>query len=253
MDFSNLHFAVDGDSITAGEQWSFFASQTLGTASHYNVAVGTATWHKKTFSSPVGDITTQDYDTPDFAGISDGWEETDDPAELQKRANNCAVVHIQRYLDDVARKKAPVPDLFAFAMGTNDWEDCLGDAKKALKGKALAGNEYIDLYTEAGAARWCIQRIMEEFPQCRVFVLTPIQTGSPAHNKKNTQTIKILKRIAGSLCAQVIDCFHNCGISEKFETPDAPGRYLKDGLHPDVPGQKLMGRYAAKEIRNNMF
>ena len=25
------------------------------------------------------------------------------------------------------------------------------------------------------------------------------------------------------------------------------GRYLKDGLHPDVEGQQLMGRYIAKE------
>jgi lysophospholipase L1-like esterase len=30
-------------------------------------------------------------------------------------------------------------------------------------------------------------------------------------------------------------------------------RYLRDGLHPAEKGQQLMGRYIAKEIRNNYF
>ena len=28
------------------------------------------------------------------------------------------------------------------------------------------------------------------------------------------------------------------------------GRYLKDGLHPDVEGQQLMGQYIAKKIQD---
>lgn len=55
------------------------------------------------------------------------------------------------------------------------------------------------------------------------------------------------------MSAQVIDCFHNSGICEKFEVIGGTGKYLRDGLHPDVPGQTLEGMYAAKEIRNNMF
>ena len=182
MDFSKLNFGVDGDSITAGEQWSYHVYKELGMASHHNVAVGSAVWYKRTIAYSGGSVTTQDYTSPDFAGISDGWEETDDPVELQKRANNCAVVHTQRFIEEVKSGKAPVPDVFAFAMGTNDAEDCLGCPDKALEGKTLEGNESVDLFTEAGAARWCIQRIMEEFPLCRVFVLTPIQTATPEHN-----------------------------------------------------------------------
>ena len=30
-------------------------------------------------------------------------------------------------------------------------------------------------------------------------------------------------------------------------------RYLRDGLHPAEEGQQLMGRYIAKEIRNNYY
>ena len=120
MDFSALNFGVDGDSITAGEQWSKFVADSLGMASHYNVAVGSAVWYKRTVTCKAGTVTTQNYGDEDFAGISDGWEPTEDINELQKRMNNCAVVHIQRYISDVKSGLAPVPDIFAFAMGTND-------------------------------------------------------------------------------------------------------------------------------------
>lgn len=253
MEFSRLNFGVDGDSITAGEQWSYEVYKELGLASHHNVAVGSAVWYKRTITAAGGSVTTQDYTDPDFAGISDGWEETDDLAELQKRVNNCAVVHVQRFIEEVRNGSAPVPDIFAFAMGTNDDINSLGDPETALSGKSLACNENIDLFTEAGAARWCIQRIMEEYPLCRIFLLTPIQAASPEHNRKVEKTIDVLKRIAGAMSVQVIDCFHGCGICEKFEVEGSRGKYLKDGLHPDVPGQQLEGHFAAKEIRNNYF
>lgn len=253
MDFSKLNFAVDGDSITAGNQWSYHVFQELNMASHYNVAVGSAVWYKRTISCTAGSVTTQNYTDPDFAGISDGWEDTDDIDEFQKRANNCAVVHIQRYIEDVKNGLAPIPDIFAFAMGTNDSDECLGDTEKALTGKSLENNDDVDLFTEAGAARWCIQRIMEEYPTCRVFILTPIQTATPKHNKKIEKTVEVLRKIAAGMSAQIVDCFNNCGICEKFENIDGAGKYLRDGLHPDVAGQILEGKYAAKEIRNNMF
>lgn len=253
MDFSKMHFGVDGDSITAWRQWSWQVYEELGFASHTNVAVGSAVWYKRTLQTAKGPVTTQDYTDPDFAGISGGWEETDDPVELQMRANNCAIVHTQHFIDDVKKGLAPVPDVFAFALGTNDLEECLGDSTLALTGKELEGNDHINLFTEAGAVRWCIQRIYEEFPDCRIFVLTPIQTARPEHNAKLEKVCRNLKQIAGGMSVQVIDCFHNCGICEKFEVIDGKGKYLRDGLHPDEPGQKLEGRYAAMVIRNQMF
>ena len=48
MDFSKLNFGVDGDSITAGEQWSYHVYKELGMASHHNVAVGSSVWYKRT-------------------------------------------------------------------------------------------------------------------------------------------------------------------------------------------------------------
>lgn len=250
MDFSKLNFGVDGDSITADKQWSWHAFNNLGMKSHYNVAVGSAVWYKRTITTDKGAVTTQDYDAPDFAGISGGWEPTDDLNELQMRANNCAIVHTQRYISDVKNGLAPVPDVFAFAMGTNDDTSRLGDADKTLVGKTL---DEVDVFNEAGAVRWCIQRIMEEFPNARVFVLTPLQTADPKHNSENEKKIAIITKIAGAMGAQVIDCYHNCGVCEKFEVIGGEGRYLIDGLHPHDKGRILQGAYAAKEIRNNMF
>lgn len=252
-DFSKLNFGVDGDSITAGQQWSWHVYNELGMKSHSNVAVGSSVWYKRTFDVAGTTVTTQDYSDPDFAGISDGWEPTDDPAEMQRRANNCAVVHIQRFLAEVKSGSFPTPDIFAFAMGTNDLEEFIGDPEKALSGKQLSDNADIDLFTEAGAARWCIQTIQENFPQCRIFLLTPIQTATPEHNRKVEKTIACLRRICQGLSVQVIDTYSGCGICEKFEVIGGRGRYLKDGLHPGADGQQLEGAFAAKEIRNNYF
>ncbi|MBP0984327.1 MAG: hypothetical protein J6A19_11435 [Oscillospiraceae bacterium] len=251
--FEDLNLGIDGDSITAGEQWSFHVYKNLGMKSHSNVAVGSSVWYKRTAEIAGTTVTTQDYGSEDFAGISDGWEPTEDVQEMQKRMNNCAVVHIQRFLAEVKNGIFPEPDIFVFAMGTNDLEEFIGDPEKALTGKELSDNSNIDLFTEAGAARWCIQTIRENFPNCRVFVMTPIQTATPEHNKKIEKTIECLKKICRGLSVQVIDAYSNSGICEKFEVIGGRGRYLKDGLHPELNGQALEGAFATKEIRNNYF
>ena len=251
--FETLNFGVDGDSITAGQQWSYHVFNMLGMKSHHNVAVGSAVWYKRTIECGGETVTTQDYSDSDFAGISGGWEPTDDAHEMLMRTNNCAVVHIQKFLAEVESGEYPAPDIFAFAMGTNDLEEYFGDAEKALTGKSLENNENIDLFTEAGAMRWCIQTILEHFPACRVFVLTPLQTAMHDHNEKTINQLGIMRRICEGMSVQMIDCFANSGISEMFENEGAEGRYLIDGLHPKDNGRELQGAYAAKEIRNNYF
>ena len=250
--FSTLSFGVSGDSITQGEQWSYYVFNALGMKNHHNTAVGSSVWYKRTVNCGGREITTQDYSAPDFKGISWGWEPTDDPEEMQLRMNNCAVVHIEKFIAEVDSGEYPEPDIFVFAYGTNDGEDCFGDAEKALLGKDKDG-ENVDLFTTAGAMRWCIQAIMERFPLCRIFVMTPLQTATPAHNEKTRKQIPVMKRVAKGMSAQVIDCFAKSGICEKFENEGAEGRYLKDGLHPKENGQALQGAFVAKEIRNNFF
>ena len=238
-DFTRMNFGCDGNSITSGNQWSATVVKTLGFATHHNVAVGSSTWacHPDT----------QDYGHKGFAGISDGWLPTNDAAELQKRHNNTSKVHVQKFIAEVDAGLVPAPDVFVFSRGTNDSR--LGSAQEALQGKSL---DQVDVTTMAGGARWAIQTIIERFPGCRVFVCTPIQTSDPGHNQQNLQKIEILKEICRSLSVQIIDCYSECGITEKTENGHGQ-RYLRDGLHPGPEGQQLMGRYIAKEIRNNYF
>ena len=240
-DFSKLNFGCDGNSITAGNQWSKTAVDLLGFATHHNVAVGSSTW--ACYSD------TQDYGSEGFMGISGGWQPTEDKEEIQKRHNNVSKVHIQQFIKEVENGDYPAPDVFVFSMGTND--RILGSAKDALTGESL---DSVDVTTMAGGARWSIQTIKENYPECVIFVCTPIQTGNEEHNKLNLEKIDILRELCQALSVQLIDCYSNSGITEKFESPTGgSGRYLKDGLHPDVAGQKLMGRYIAKEIRNNYY
>ncbi len=251
--FEKLNLGVDGDSITAGNQWSYHVFNELGLKNHHNVAVGSAVWYKRTVEVNGKSVTTQDFGAPDFAGISGGWLPTDDVEEMQMRMNNCAVVHIQKFIAEVESGEHPVPDIFVFAMGTNDDKDRFGDPEKALTGKSLENNENIDIFTEAGAMRWCIQMIQEKYPECRIFVMTPLQTANPEHNAKTEKQLGIMRRMCQGMSVQLIDCYSNCGICEKFEVIDGEGRYLMDGLHPKENGQQLEGRFAAKEIRNNYF
>lgn len=238
-DFSKMNFGCDGDSITSGDQWSATVVKQLGFASHHNVAVGSSTW--ACYSD------TQDYGSEGFAGISGGWQPTQDAHEIQMRHNNTSKVHIQRFIAEVESGKYPEPDVFVFAMGTND--NKLGSAEEALKGKDLSE---VDITTMAGGARLSIQTIIERFPKCRVFVCSPIQTANVGHNEFNKKKIEILREICRSLSVQFIDCYGECGITEKLENGHGQ-RYLRDGLHPAEEGQQLMGRYIAKEIRNNYF
>lgn len=238
-DFTKMNFGCDGNSITSGNQWSATVVKQLGFATHHNVAVGSATWACHT--------DTQDYGTEGFAGISGGWQPTQDASELQKRHNNTSKVHIQKFIAEVESGQYPEPDVFVFSMGTND--NKLGSAEEALKGKSL---DEVDVTTMAGGARWAIQTIIERFPKCRVFVCTPIQTANTGHNEFNLKKIEILREICRSLSVQLIDCYGESGITEKLENGHGQ-RYLRDGLHPAEEGQQLMGRYIAKEIRNNYF
>lgn len=239
-DFKKLNFGCEGNSITAGEQWSKTVVDELGFASHHNVAVGSATW--------AAHDDTQNYTDKDFVGISGGWEDTTDTLEIRKRHNNVSKVHIQKFIQEVEIGAYPKPDVFVFSLGTND--NNIGSAIDALHPSELSG---VDITTMAGAARWSIETMMQEYPDCRFFLCTPIQTGSKEHNELNEKKIEILKEICKAYNVQVIDCYSESGIIQQFEKWGEKGRYLRDGLHPDKEGQELMGRYIAKEIRNNYY
>lgn len=248
-DFTKLNLGVDGDSITEGNQWSYYATQYLGLANHHNVAVGSATFSDRTQTYEGVTYVTQNYDDPDFAGISGGCQPTTDPVEIQKRCNNCARVHVQKFISEVTAGTYPVPDIFVFAMGTND--STIGTVADALNGKDPDALSAAVRQTMVGGARWAIQKIITTYPNCRVYISAPIQRADAMANAKGLEKSIALKEISNSLSVGYFNTFGECGITEKVESGTAP--YLSDGLHPNAAGQQLMGKYLAKEIRNNYF
>ncbi len=243
MDIRKMNFGTDGDSITEGMQWSWYVFEHLGFASHYNTAVGGAVWCKRTIDTAAGRISTQDPSDPEFAGVSNGWEPTVDPAELQRRINNCAPVHIAEYLEKIKNGEALPPDIFVFALGTNDPAEMYGSADEAL------GSTDPDMYSSAGAMCSCIRAISDSFPLCRIFVLTPIQTASYERNRNIERMISdLFVPITSALGAHLIDCFHGCLINEVNEREFREGLFLKDGLHPNRSGIEQHGKFVSGEI-----
>lgn len=100
---------MTGIVLLRGNQWSKTVVDILGFATHHNVAVGSAKWACY--------IDTQEYGSKDFVGISGGWKSTDDKVEIQKRHNNVAKVHIQKFISEVENGSFPGTGYICFFYG----------------------------------------------------------------------------------------------------------------------------------------
>ena len=107
--FSGKKLAVFGNSITAARNsWAFRVRDSLGFSGFYNGSVGSSVWGRRVRPEGIA----QNYGDPDFAGIGNSSHPS-----AQARNNNCAVVHIQKFL---AEKPDFIPDIIILSYGTND-------------------------------------------------------------------------------------------------------------------------------------
>lgn len=243
-DFSTLTMGVGGDSITAGNQWSYYASQVLAVAHHQNEAVGSSYYACRQVTYDGNTYTTQNYDDPNFAGIASGTIPVDSPEAAQKTANNCARCHLQKFIAKVTAGDYTAPDIFCLAYGTNDSVPTSAQVDASIASATnLTINESLNM---AGGLRWVLQTITETYPNCKIFVLLPIQGASASRNTNNLSKIEAIKKVCQVFSVPVIDMFSECGIAGLLETGTGP--YLSDGLHPNDAGRKLMGSFAAERI-----
>lgn len=248
-DFYGKNLVTFGNSITAASgSWAYRVRDLLGFGHLYNGAVSASIWYEREQRFDDGTIVrTQDYNDPDFAGITSQHYDGMTPSEWQKRVNNCAVVHVQKYLEE--RKKLPVenqtPDYIVFSYGTNDPVDFRGDAKETLAAGSLSE---VDTYTTAGAVRWCVDTMRMVFPDVKIFLCLPLQTSeSRGWNANNLIKIEVLKELCEGLSVPYFDCFHESGI-----TTGNAAEYLPDGLHPNAAGQVMQGEYIARKMEEAM-
>ena len=240
--FQDKNLVTFGNSITASKNsWAYQVQRRLGFKNLYNGALGGAIWSKRERVTSSGKtIRTQNYYDPDFAGISNGYAANPDDIEYQKRINNCAIVHIQKYLSD---KNTTTPDFIILSYGTNDLSSTtvMGDADAVLREKDLNN---VDLYTMAGAVRWSIETLRTKFPKVKLYVLFPIQAKSENRNNDNLKKIGVIKKICDGMSVPYFDCFAESGITQQNNE-----QYLGDGLHPNESGKTVHGDYVVKKLK----
>ena len=239
--FEGQHLVTFGNSITyAPDSWAYRLKPLLGFADLYNGSLGSAVWSKREQTADDGTLLrTQNYGSADYAGMSNGYRPNPTKEERQKRLNNCAIVHVQKYLADLTK---PYPDHIIFSYGTNDatTEDVLGDVDVVLKKDRLSDS---DLYTIAGAVRWCIDTLRKEFPKTRLYVALPLQAESVERNQANLKKIAVIRQVCESLAVPCFDCFAESGITQANQD-----KYLRDGLHPNAEGARMHADYIMRKL-----
>ena len=257
--FESLHFAVDGDSITqevSKNQWAYYCQQILGLASKSNVAFSGACWayKRKTSIDGTRTITPQEPADPNYVGYDNSGNDLSTDINIQKFVNNNAITHTKDYLQKVSNGTYPTPDIFVYALGTNQDEDDVNGGEKVSVESAMSPTNIDELgnllYSTTGAMRWCLQTIKTQFPNCRVFVSLPIQRVDSLRNYIKPK-MKIIKEMSEEMGCQVIPQYYGCGITAAIES--VTPTYLMDGLHPNDEGNKLMGAFAASQIKSKYF
>ena len=101
-----------------------------------------------------------------------------------------------------------------------------------------------------GAIRYSVEKLQTTYPNAQIFLCTPIQSvvGSRTYQNQLSKRNSIIE-VANRLSIPYIDTF-NCGIYSAYEIENSNGKYLYDGLHPNVDGAKKIAEYNARAIIN---
>ena len=249
--FANINFGVDGDSITAGTQWATYVTNKLGFNTLHNVAVGSSQWQDEIITYDGNTYYPQIYGETGWLGMSDGWGDITSAEEAQKRANNSAKNHVLKFIDEVDSGSYPEPDVFVFALGTNDEVTRLGTVADAFSSTTLPDVDSTLLQTTTGAMRWCIQKIHETYPNCKILWSNMIHSTTDAREAANVTKLPVLTEVANKLSVQIIDQWNNSGISVLLEKADP--HFLTDGTHPTAAGTKAIGRCACSVLSTLYF
>lgn len=237
--FKGKNLVTFGNSITESQNsWAYQTSWRLEFGNLYNGAVGGAIWYARKRTSGGYNIQTQDYTDPDFAGMSN--EQNTSIEAFQRIINNCAIVHVQKYL---VERGSRVPDVIILSYGTNDMFDDVSIGNVAA---TLAQNDRtkLDKLAMAGALKWCLATLQAEFPTAKMYVALPLQAESDTKNEGNIKKIAAIKQICDAMSVPWFDCYNECGI-----TKENSGKYLRDGLHPNEEGKTVHANYIVRKLK----
>ncbi len=162
---------------------------------------------------------------------------------------------VQTMVDDLGN-----PNFIVLDAGTNDMNwyrsnqalqipvDTLGSYETAMS-KNIAD---LDFTKTAEAMRWCLFKIREAFPNAVCFYASQTQRADtdPVYQEiSNSVMVKLARRYGFT----IIDGLYGFEIIKDFEVWGASGRYLSDGLHPNLTGQQVMSNFYSSQIIQRMM
>lgn len=238
-----------------GEQWFRYASQPF-------VKKGSNGYEKPVWYA-LGDSITQGFysymngDTPAISTTTNCWAKiVADKAGFSLTnygvggsgfVHNATVgdkLNARDHIDTIDFSGA---DIVTIAFGINDW-----------KGSNTFGS-FNDDITTGGTVysnmRYVIEKILTDNPECKVFIITPINAskyGNQSGNWSLSHTInaktledmfQLEKTVADYYGIELIDMTHN----SVFNRINCPA-LLADGVHPTLKGHQLMGAELAQKI-----
>lgn len=258
---------VLGDSITyLNGSWVNKLSEKTGAKKVINCGRGGATWRWRDsyipyfgsdiYSKSIVANVSADGKTVNFDGntnLSNGNLPTDN--NNYTYINN-EIAFMQRLINEDYEK----PNVIIIACGINDtgascelYSDELFESKFYTDRDSLSNTVKKTL---GGGLRANIEALKALYPTATIIVSTPIQSPYKYFRPYIPNTCTWIKKFAEFYSCPVIDAYSESGISAFFEkgwddmsyNGDNAGRYLFDGLHPNVDGYKLLSNYFSNRI-----
>ena len=159
-----------------------------------------------------------------------------------------------------------IPDFVLISASTNDfWDKATLDNRQLpnfqnnvgeyRSGKTFIPVDSVNRTQVDGAMRWQAEKIWSIYPDTKIIFIAPIQSADS--NTRPTWSIlakgELMEYISNNLGCKTIKAGAECGIYANREFNGSEGKYLEDGLHPNVEGGKILGNYNARQVINYLL
>lgn len=138
-------------------------------------------------------------------------------------------------------------EIIIVACGTNDGGQTAVDSYSEAMGKSVNNLDKTKLYQ---SIRWCFHKLREHYPNAKCFAVTPIQR---ADREPMAVLSNAIKEMAHRYNFIVLDAENECGIVRDYEVWNGNGRHLRDGLHTNATGRKVMAEYICNGVKQYFY
>lgn len=140
-----------------------------------------------------------------------------------------------------------IPDVIAIAISTNDGKhDQCGNLNDDTD--EVFQQHYKDLTRNsiASALRWAVETLQAAYPNCKIYICTPLQTNggnSWMSYQNNLKKAEIIKKVGTFCSVPVIDQFSESGLNSQTVVHGTA-----DGIHPTGEMRDLIAEFDARQI-----